>query len=473
MSIAESSSNDVVMTKLHQRLSDAVSQAAFDLEYTRVRGDGSRKRVSKRGLTGSELAEACGVEDYGTVDFRIYVNVSETLISQLCDELRSVLQSFIDPTSDCLGHAFPIDQYDGSERVIGRPDGFTDFEYRSPAAALAKGLVRAAAIIGTNSALQLLADWCGGAQIRLRTSTFLNGLPLRGQLSARGDIEIRPLPLTTTDLPRLPIHDSLVGQNYLGLTVLTLMRSASPVLFRPDINGAKPSVISRTISDVNIGVVCDALSLQANRYVSPSFAWTEQVEAAPFSMNERRGAIFGTVKAANWKSLTLDGATGSVTIERPDNEALVSLDGGELMQTIEALQRAHKKVRIAVERWRGSKRPGARWEDRFIDLRIALETLYLKDFVNENSGEMRFRLSLFGAWHLGSTPAERRDIRKCLRDAYDKASIAVHSGEAPQNAEAVAVLGKAQEMCRRGILKLLTEGPPEDWGDLILGDSVS
>ena len=28
-------------------------------------------------------------------------------------------------------------------------------------------------------------------------------------------------------------------------------------------------------------------------------------------------------------------------------------------------------------------------------------------------------------------------------------------------------------LCRQGILKLLSEGAPEDWGDLILGTSPS
>ena len=81
---------------------------------------------------------------------------------------------------------------------------------------------------------------------------------------------------------------------------------------------------------------------------------------------------------------------------------------------------------------------GARWprtpelEDKYIDLRVALEAIYLKDFMNEHSQEMRFRLALFGAWHLGADFEERRSIRKGLRDAYDTASKAVHEGELPQ-----------------------------------------
>ena len=123
--------------------------------------------------------------------------------------------------------------------------------------------------------------------------------------------------------------------------------------------------------------------------------------------------------------------------------------------------------RIAVDRWRRSKRASASLEDAYIDLRVALESLYLKDFLNEHSQEMRFRLALFGAWHLATDLDDRRSIRKSLRDAYDTASGAVHAGEVAD--EARASLSGAQDLCRHAILKLLLEGPPRDWGDLILG----
>ena len=55
--------------------------------------------------------------------------------------------------------------------------------------------------------------------------------------------------------------------------------------------------------------------------------------------------------------------------------------------------------------------------------------LYLNDFGGEHSQEMRFRLALFGAWHLADGPDGRRSVRKTLRDAYDDASTAVHLGK--------------------------------------------
>lgn len=82
---------------------------------------------------------------------------------------------------------------------------------------------------------------------------------------------------------------------------------------------------------------------------------------------------------------------------------------------------------------------------------------------------MRFRLALFGAWHIGSDSAKRRVIRKKLRQAYDVASGAVHSGDVVFTPEHQVLLADAQALCRQGILKLLDEGEPRDWGDLVLG----
>ena len=74
---------------------------------------------------------------------------------------------------------------------------------------------------------------------------------------------------------------------------------------------------------------------------------------------------------------------------------------------------------------------------------------------------------------------ERRSVRKTLRDAYGIASKAVHGGEVLKEAreevyrKALAELAWTQGLCRCGILKLLCEGPPKDWGDLVLGGPAS
>ena len=136
-------------------------------------------------------------------------------------------------------------------------------------------------------------------------------------------------------------------------------------------------------------------------------------------------------------------------------ESISNIDPKELRDTIEAVAGVNsRELILAIERWSRSKRSMSSLEDSFIDLRIALEALFLKDFTNEYSQEMRFRLALFGAWYLGTDFQERMTIRKTLRDAYDRASGVVHAGELKGDKESHEVdrelLSSAQDLCRRG-----------------------
>ncbi len=303
-------------------------------------------------------------------------------------------------------------------------------------------------------------------------STALNHLFLSASLSPRDDIQVVPLALTTTQLPRLPVT-SRAARNFLGLTMLRLQISASPALFRPNTKGHEQTVQSQSADGINLDLVCESLSLEANRHVGQSLVWHDYPDAAAFCFEIRRTWSQGEdrLKPMRWKTLQEGSRIGAVTITPADDVCRQRLDPDQLRRVLEALGRADKTFRIAVGRWRRSKLPYVRPEDAYIDLRIALELLYLKDFANEHSQEMRFRLALFGAWHLSANLDERRSIRKALRDAYDMASKAVHVGEVAGNEQ--ANLPDAQNLCRRGIYKLLLEGPPRDWGDLILGADAS
>ena len=62
--------------------------------------------------------------------------------------------------------------------------------------------------MGVDRATRLLMDWKCGEPIRLHLSTVLNNLFLDTPVSPRDDIRVVPLPLTTADLPRLPMLGS-------------------------------------------------------------------------------------------------------------------------------------------------------------------------------------------------------------------------------------------------------------------------
>ena len=459
------------MKILKQRLAAAarrVSEAHSDFEYDDVSGSGTRKRRLHHGLSVREFASIYASQRHRAGSKRADSHVPDGVMLPLVAEVRNALEGFIDPESDRLGHAFPIDRY-GSIRNSGGEAGVSNLEFESTPENFTESLLQAAAIMGIDKATELLGDWKCEEPIRFKTSTLVNGLVLDARYALRDNIEIVALPLTTAELPRLPDRSRGSPQDYLGKTLLSLKMSASPALFRPKTDSDEATVLTHTDKNIDFDTVCDALSLQANSPVSKTFLWTEHAEAAPFSLSDWVTSGYDTLDHLCWKSKSLDSEKGIVSIERQDNVSIASLDETELLQLINALPGGDRKLRIAVDRWKRSMRPTYPITDRFIDLRIALETPYLKEFPNERSTEMRFRLSLFGAWHLGTMLEERRDIRKVLRDAYDKASGAVHGGEVSDGSE--STLAQAQDLCRQGILKLLREGPPDDWGDLILGAS--
>ena len=104
--------------------------------------------------------------------------------------------------------------------------------------------------------------------------------------------------------------------------------------------------------------------------------------------------------------------------------------------------------------------------DRAIDLRIALEALYLDSDV----GELGFRLATTCARHLGGTLEERRDTWNAIRAFYGLASRIVHGSEESQSWGAEAPrIEQATELCRNGILKILENGERPVWRDLLLG----
>ena len=452
-----------------EALNAILEKTRFDVEYREYArfspADGSR-RGTLRDATASQLCEVYGQEIEGrNVRVSVRQHAPEKLTSGLLGVLRDALKPFIDPETGVIGHTFPIEG--GSAVQITRTDGdLCCFEHHSDLRDFAQALVQAAALMGVHSAADAMAAWCQGHPVEVRMATVVSGLYMGETVASSDDIELVPLPLSTAELPRLPMFRGDSASDYLGLTLVRLALRASPGIFRPHADGNGSTVRSRSGNRINLDLVRDALSLVTNRSVALSRVWLEYPSAWGYCVSGPT-STYGTdrPKPRPWKKMK---SGSGPTVITPENDATTdSVAPREVDSTIGALQRADKKLRIAVDRWRRSMAEDSDLEDRFIDLRIALEAIYLKDFANEHSQEMRFRLALCGAWHLGADFEERRSIRKALREAYDKASKAVHEGELPTAAE--PTLSTAQDLCRRGILKLLREGPPDDWGDLMLG----
>ena len=457
------------MEHLNEALTAILVQTRFDIEYREyVRyspADGSR-RGTLREVTANQFREVYRQQIEGrNVRVSVRQQAPENLLSGLLARVQDELEPFIDPETGRIGHTFPI-QGGSATQITATDGGLYCFEHHSELRDFVRALIQAAALMGVQPVTSAMAAWCQGQPVEVRMATVLSGLLLNETVAPRGDIELVPLGLSTAELPRVPMFQGDNAGDYLGLTLVRLALRVSPALFRPRTDGNERTVRPRSVNRVNLELVRDALSLVTNRSVALSRVWLEYPGAWGFCLSGPTTTI-GTDRPKPRPWTEMRSGVGPTVITLPDDAVPHSVDPCEIASTIRELQGATRKLKIAVDRWRRSMAEDAELEDRYIDLRIALEAIYLKDFANERSQEMRFRLALFGAWHLGVDFEERRSIRKALRAAYDTASKAVHEGELPKATQ--PTLSTAQNLCRRGILKLLREGPPEDWGDLVLG----
>ncbi len=145
----------------------------------------------------------------------------------------------------------------------------------------------------------------------------------------------------------------------------------------------------------------------------------------------------------------------------------------DLFETIKARGAMPDRLRIAFSRWKESRRAQVEWGNRpnvdaAIDLRVALETLFLD---REDNGEYGFRLAVRGAWYLGDI-FDRYEAFEILRKAYGYGSQAVHRGAIKPNKkdDPAVILSQAQDICRRAIMRRLYTGElqAEQWKRLVL-----
>ena len=454
------------MQRLKELLDSVLGQTTFDL--------GTGESVSPVQLRGIFDRNLWAAEDSLRAR-KAQPVISDGSLPQLSSHLRLFLKDYVDSKRDSIGLALPAGP--SFRKLNAQKNGLYSIEWVSTVEDLAKALTKGAAVLGTERVAELFSSWLKGEPVKYKTTAMINALDVRGSFSLTNGIRLEPLPLATDSLPaNLPRRQDMPAKEYLGRPILSIESTASPPLFRPSTDPMRQNVQAFSEPDVDVAIVCEALSLESNSFVDAAFYWNDYEELWAFSLSDENlcwssgnARVRGRPKPTGSRTSSHTGVT--TLLPKGERLTLNSTDS-QFYLTLKALESSNsKKIRVAITRWIMSKDFEKNQVDKFIDLRIALESLYLHNIGNEKyRGEMRLRLSLFGAWHLGTNFEERREIQKNLKRAYDEASRAVHGGEFDDDTtEIQKLLSDAQDLCRRGILKLLMEGPPPDWGDLILG----
>ena len=133
-----------------------------------------------------------------------------------------------------------------------------------------------------------------------------------------------------------------------------------------------------------------------------------------------------------------------------------------------------ERLRIPIDRWIDSKTSDS-YEDQIIDLGIALESLYVPD----GGGDLTYKFSVRGAWHLGQNNKHRSELRTKFAHMYGHRSTVVHGGRIDRKVkfgerriDVIDFIRQSQDLCQQSIMKVLTDKCLPDanyWNRLVLG----
>ena len=400
--------------------------------------------------------------------------VSDGWDGAVADFLRDLLAEYIDVSTDRLGHSFEVlTHVDGVN--IGDGDHMW-YRGASSVQDFALSVIRAAALLGPGRAADLVEGWARGEPVVYKTLALLGGEVLPSEpLSLDVGLLIYSLPSNSDELPFSVLESSSSPVHILlGQSLMELETQTYPALFLPGGVRASDAEVetSTALGEIAIDTFCLALSLVCDRRIGVDRCWREYGDLSAFkaglpSLMVLSGPVPVTTSFGSISQSSDTGITSLTVFE----DTQPNLTPDSLRRAWDLLPGLHDRVgsdsrfRVAVNRWARSVMVDADAVDRAIDLRIALEALYL----DSDTGELSFRLATTCARHLGEILEERTEIWTAIRDFYGQASRAVHgTGDSGSWEEGVPRLERARELCRNGILKILESGERPVWRDLLL-----
>ena len=453
------------MAKLARLLDQALRETTF-------RVDDSITYSAKEFVDA--LEQACGSPSLTRKILSARLSVVD--ISPLVDCLRSKLSEFLESDNERIGHSFDVDG-DTGHRITYTAKLTEEIESYSNLEGLAKGLTRAAAVLGSVRAAELVDLWTSGEPWKYKILVILSGVHIDESIGLDEGPRMSKLPTSSNLLPvSLPtkLTHGESAASILGHTLLEIDASTRPAFFVPSVeDGERPVFDTWTaLGACPPDAFFLALSLVCGQRVDLAWKWVDFGDVGSFTRGHNSGlAGSGRGLQRLSSSWSFEQSSGDITLgEYSPPVANLSGEGlqraWDLRNELQRRLSKDQRFQVAVSRWRRAATPGVMNPDRVIDLRIALETLYL----DSNDGELGFRLSLTGARHLKDKLEDRRAVRKSLADFYRLASRVIHGApiKPKDQASALALVDKASDLCQEGILKIVEQRQQPKWIDVLL-----
>ena len=268
--------------ELVQLLDQALAQTTFRTENRAI-------------LSAEELRRTLSESYWGAPDRELALSarpeVSDDVADCLAAGLHQRLDAYIDASSGRIGHSFRVAGDEGG-LIRGTPDHAVEIQSRSHSRGLARALLRAAALLGPESAARLLDLWAHGDPLRFKIRLVLAGLYVAQPLELAEGLRVYPLPISSEGLPlSMPAADWNRVSYLLGHPVLDIDAHTSPVFFPPpgDEGSYPPLETVTVLRGATVATFLTALSLVSNRRVAVAWSWNDYGDAATFATGSPSG----------------------------------------------------------------------------------------------------------------------------------------------------------------------------------------
>ena len=329
------------------------------------------------------------------------------------------------------------------------------------------------------------------ASVSFESITLLKGITLEAEIQVFDGIRLVPIP-ASSDLPRcLGSFSQTDVSHFYWETMLVIDYSISPIFQKPSLaataedknytivteippmeiegfqikaKGGKSPECTSTASTVFHQKFCQALSLACNSGVEPSRSWKFVAKDELLNINPTN--LFWSSRSPGPFGDRSKVSEDQINKAKCLYEILVN-------STSNTPTNIAEKLKIPIDRWIKSK-INKDPVDKMIDLGTAFEPLFLP---SDSVDQLAFQFRLRASWHLGKDKADREKLMDEFKAIYTLRSRAVHNGELPANvkirkgvsAPTSEFIPKAQDLCRRSIMKILGDREFPDWKSLVLG----
>ena len=376
-------------------------------------------------------------------------SIAEAILELLRNELREVIRD------DNI--------YSASFAILGGVAG-------SPLQKVLKNLMKEAIVNGPEYAARSFYASIARGYLVFQDYYLLAGINVAKEVKVLDGISLVPLAKSEADLPHhLPLSFNLSSMEFLSKTLLRVDMSVSPILREPPEadapfswidDGFHIAVHSTEVGEFHLERFFQALTLVSEQPAQAAMTWRHLSDGEIFDLSMGTGSGY---------SYSL--ATSAASDEFSEAQIRQAVN---LYHKIVGLpQDVLNHLQIPIDRWMKSMLPD-RYEDKMIDLGIAMESFFLSGLRERDQLSFRFRLR--GSLYLGQTLEQRGMLIREFREIYGCRSRAVHEGKLPDdvsvNGENVPIgefIKRSQNLFKRSLLKVIDSGKWPDWTTIELG----